>query len=236
MNRDEIQKLYDRAYAADYENRFINGDLASVDANFEVELIGSLLKENSRWLDCACGTGYFLSKFPQTQRAGLDLSVAMLERSRSVNPGVEFFEWDFRNANPAWNGKWDLVSCMWYAYGLVDSLREVELALSHFVEWTAPGGTLFLPYSDPRIIARANFPYETTDTPWSGRVFIEGIIWSYVEDEGTKNHAYMISPTPEFIEARLKDHFRVIDVVDYPPAMPGWEAVRKAFVAKEKIS
>ena len=235
MNRDEIRQLYDAAYAASYESRFIEGDLAKIDADFEVEVIGKLLKENTRWLDCACGTGYFLSKFPDTKRAGLDLSPSMIARAQSVNPGVEFHEWDFRFGNEAWNGQWDLVSCMWYAYGLVDSLREVEQALHHFAEWTAPGGTLFLPYSDPRIIARANFPYETTDTPWSGRVFIEGIIWSYVEDEGTKSHSYMISPTPEFIDARLRKYFRTIEVVDYPPAMPEWEAVRRAFIATDKI-
>ena len=159
----------------------------------------------------------------------------MLELARSVNPGVEFHEWDIRNENVAWNNQWDLVSCMWYAYGLVDSMREVEQSLRHFAEWTAPTGTLFLPYSDPRIIARAEFPYETTDTPWEGRVFIEGIIWSYVEEEGAKSHSYMISPTPEFMEDRLRRYFRTIEVIDYPPAMPGWEGVRRAFIASDKL-
>ena len=236
MNRDEILRLYDAAYASTYESRFIKNELAQGDADFEVEVIGGLLREDSRWLDCACGTGYFLSKFPNIKRAGLDLSPSMLDLARSVNPKVEFHEWDFRNGNTTWNGQWDLVSCMGYSYGLVDSLREVEQSLDHFAEWTAPNGTLFLPYSDPRIIARAEFPYETIDTPWEGRVFIEGIIWSYVEDEGRKISSHMISPTPEFVEARLRRYFGTVEVIDYPPAMPGWEAVRRAFVATDKIN
>lgn len=235
MNPDEIRQLYDQSYAASYEDKFLHATIAQVDRDFEEKLIGELLPSDGRWLDAACGTGYFLSRFPNATRAGLDLSPAMIEWARAANPSAELFEGDLREARPEWVDQWDLVTCMWYAYGLVDSLKQVLAVLENLAAWTSPNGTLMLPISDPRMIARANFPYQTTDTPWEGDVFVEAILWSYVDEEGQKCHAHQISPTPEFLVDALSRLFARVESVRYPPAMPGWEGVRTALVAKEKI-
>jgi hypothetical protein len=124
---------------------------------------------------------------------------------------------------------------MWYAYGLVDSLKQVLQVLANLADWTSQTGKLMIPISNPRMIARSNYPYQTLDTPWDGEVFIEGIMWSYVDDQGRKCHAHQISPTPEFMKDALSRWFASVEEVAYPPAMPGWEGVRTALVCSQKI-
>ena len=40
-----------------------------------------------------------------------------------------------------------LVSCMWYAYGMVDSVSELLRVIENLAAWTAPQGTCFVPLS-----------------------------------------------------------------------------------------
>ncbi len=232
MDRQQILRLYDATYAADYERRFVHSELGRSDAQFEVELLGQLLSDGHRWLDVACGTGYFLAQFPGTLRAGLDLSPAMLERARAANPEIELRQADFRDPQPDWDGCWDLVSCMWYAYGLVESMTDVRTVLANLARWTRPGGTCFLPLADPRLISGCPLPYHDAASPWSGRVYITGITWTYEEDEGRKVHRHMLCPQIEWIEEQFVPWFDELNIVSYPPAMPGWEGVRRALVAR----
>jgi SAM-dependent methyltransferase len=233
MDRNEIRRLYDPSYADSYEGKFLHSDLGKSDRDFEVRYIGETLGPGDRWLDVACGTGYFLSQFPHIDRAGADLSPAMLDKARQANPGVTFTEWDFRDPNPEWNDRFDLVTCMWYAYGLVDSLKQVLVVIDNLTSWTKPAGRCLLPISDPRQIARVNYPYQTLDTPWDGQVFIEGIMWSYVEEGGKKVHAHQISPTPEFIIDAMRRKFHDVTEVVYPPAFEGWDS-RRAILGTNK--
>src|SRR5450631_3662112 len=106
MTRDEIVRLYDREYAATYEEKFLLSPLTKADTEFEISLLRGLLKPGVTWLDVACGTGYFLRQFPEVQRAGIDLSWAMLEHARTANPGVLLSEHDFREPIPAWQDRW----------------------------------------------------------------------------------------------------------------------------------
>ncbi|MHC5820258.1 MAG: methyltransferase domain-containing protein [Nostoc sp.] len=46
--------------------------------------------EGAKWLEVACGTGYFLSCFPEIERAGLDISPAMLKVAKQANPARIF--------------------------------------------------------------------------------------------------------------------------------------------------
>lgn len=236
MDPQQVRNLYDDRYAQVYEERFLFSELGKSDAAFEVELLGQLLADGRNWLDVACGTGYFLSQFPQVSRAGLDLSPAMLARARQVNPGVEFFERSFCTPWPESQGRYGLVSCMWYAYGLVSSMAEVQTAIENLCAWTASDGILFLPFADPRLITGLALPYLVETTPWIGKVHITGITWSYSEDDDTKVHAHMLCPQVELMQEWLEARFSQVEIVRYPPALPGWEGVRRAFVCRGKRS
>jgi hypothetical protein len=46
---------------------------------------------------------------------------------------------------PDWRDRWGLVSCMWYANGMVDSVSEVLRVIENLAAWTAPQATCFVP-------------------------------------------------------------------------------------------
>jgi SAM-dependent methyltransferase len=232
MNREQIESLYDAGYAASYEEKFIHSELAKVDSEFEVQMLGRFLRSGCRWLDVACGTGYYLSRFPKCERAGLDLSPAMLSLARQANPGIPLLQHDFRDPYPAWHDRWGLVSCLWYAYCLVDSVPEVATVIRNLASWTASDGACFVPLADPRLISGVDLPYEVK-SPWKGKVYVSGIYWSYVEDDGRKVHAHLISPSVDFMVEEFQKYFPKVEILEYPPAAPGWQS-RAALVASGK--
>ena len=232
MQREDIARLYDANYAASYEEKFLFSNLTKSDSDYEVELLRGFLASGATWLDVACGTGYFLKQFPEVERAGIDLSPAMIERARKANPGVPITENDFRDPIPAWNNRWGLVSCMWYAYGLVDTVRDMIRLIENLASWTAAGGTCFVPLADPRLITGVNLPYQAP-SPNPGKVMITGILWSYVEDGGEKVHTHQLAPNIEFMVEQFEALFESVSIIRYPPAFEGWQG-RPALVATRK--
>jgi len=226
MKRDEVQRLYSERYAASYEDRFLFSEFARKDTEFEVSLLGRLLAGGGPWLDLACGTGYFLSRFPEVERAGLDVSPAMLERSRKANPGVAFHERSFLDEVPEWVDRWKLVSCMWYAYGLVDAPAQVFQVIRNMAKWTSPEGTAFLPTADPCLISGVELPVEVQGSMWPGRILITGVSWSYIEGPG-EEHVDMIAPQVPMLVREFEKYFSKVELVDYPQ-------VRRAIVASGK--
>lgn len=233
MDASQIQALYDRPYAEAYNDKFLFAEITRSDTFHELRLLTEQLRPGMKWLDLACGTGYFLSHFPEIERAGVDLSPAMLELARQANPNVAFYQQSYLEPMPQWKSQWDFVSCMWYAYGLVNSIFEIEKLVNNMASWTSPHGKCFVPLSNPQLICQANLPLELQG-PWPGKVRITGILWSYIEDEGEKEHAHQIAPQIEVMEGFFRKHFATVDIVQYPPAMPGWEGVRCALVASDK--
>jgi SAM-dependent methyltransferase len=232
MNLDEIVHLYDDGYAASYEGEFLLAPLVRSDTDCELRLLDGFLTPGVSWLDVACGTGYFLRHFPRVERAGLDVSPAMLKLARQGNPGVPLLQHDFRDPIPQWRDRWGLVSCMWYAYGLVDTIRDLLRLIENLWTWTSADGTCFVPLADPRLITGVNLPYQAA-TPCSGKVMITGIQWSYVEGDGRKVHAHQLAPNIEFMVEQFERYFRGVEVVRYRPAFPGWQG-RPALVASGK--
>lgn len=232
MDREQLIRLYDRQYAGEYEGKFLTSPLASADAAHEVQLLSQWLAGGATWLDVACGTGFFLSKFPDNERAGLDLSPAMAERARQANPGIAIHTRSFLDDIPEFHNRWDLVSCMWYAYGLVDTMHDLVRLVANLAAWTAPQGRCFVPLADPSLIAGIDIPYRQ-QSPWPGEVTITGIMWSYAEPGG-KVHAHQLAPHLEVMEGLFAAHFNSIELATYPPAMPGWEGRRRALVATAK--
>lgn len=232
MNRDEITALYDEDYAARYEQEFLLAPLVRSDTEAELALLQKLLVPGTSWLDVACGTGFFLRHFPHVERAGLDLSPAMLKRAGQGNEGVTLVQHDFRDPFPEWNDRWGLTSCMWYAYGLVDTVGDLLKLIANLAAWTAPTGSCFVPLADPRLITGANLPYQAPSR-YPGKVMITGIMWSFVEDDVRKVHSHMLAPNLEFMVEQFEQYFETVDVVRYPPAFEGWVG-RPAILASGK--
>ncbi|HWE72428.1 MAG TPA: class I SAM-dependent methyltransferase [Stellaceae bacterium] len=232
MRSDEIVQLYDEEYAAAYEREFLLAPLVRSDTEAELALLKGFLTPGTTWLDIACGTGFFLRHFPQIERAGIDLSPAMLKLARQGNDDVSLLMRDFRDPAPEWNDRWGLTSCMWYAYGLVDTPRDILKLIENMWAWTAPSGTCFMPLADPRLITGVDLPYQAP-TQNAGKVMITGIMWSYVEDDGRKVHSHMLAPNIEFMVEQFDGYFERVEVVRYPPAFPGWTG-RPAIVASQK--
>jgi len=215
MDRDYLVDLYDDAYAASYEEKFLHSPVTRGDTAHEVELLRSFLDtKGTRWLDVACGTGYFLQQFPSVERTGIDISPAMLRRARDSNPDISLLQHDFRDPLPTLNDGWDLVSCMWYAYGLVDTISDLLKLIHNLWSWTSPTGMCFVPLADLALITGVDLPYEMPSMlSESSRIVITGILWSYIEEDGA--HFHQLAPNLKFVteqfDAYFEDVKRLVD-------------------------
>ena len=240
MNKSNVKKIYDRNYAQNYNQRFLLNDLSKIEAEFERETIAQLLNDigdNATWLDVACGTGYFLSCFPEIERSGLDISPAMLETARKANPNIPLIRGDYRDRRPQWEGKWDLVSCMWWAYGYVASLAELEKVFENLARWTSDRGVCFVPICEPDFFGTGEIaiPYDYKDTnrlgkDW-GQIQIEALTWTWIDECGGKNNKSMIAPKLEYVVLLFEKYFERVDVVEYPDAV---NLKSRAIIARHK--
>ena len=233
MKKDAVLALYGSEYADAYDDKYLFSTVHRSDTEFELKILADLLQEDKTWLDVACGTGYYLSKFPDHQRAGCDISPAMLAKARQANPSLKIYDHSFLEPNVDWTGKWDLVSCMWYAYCYVDCMDKVWSVFDHLAQWTAPGGTCFIPYCDLNLLFRNLLPTYELDTLDPGRVFLDGIVWSYKEHTG-EYHRQLFAPHPELINQYFAQYFTDLEVIEYPPGMPEWDKGRSALVARNR--
>lgn len=238
MDKNKVWEVYDRNYAQNYNQRFLLNDLSKIDADFERETIAQLLNEigeSPRWLDVACGTGYFLSCFPEVERSGLDISPAMLETARQANPNIPLIQGDYRDKRPQWEGKWDLVSCMWLAYGYVESLSELDRVVENFANWTSDRGICFVPFTAPQELATGelHIPYECPNQGENaGIIRFEGVVWTWIDEEMGTQHRNMFAPQLEYMLALFGRYFEKVEIVEYPLVKKG--ARRKAIVARQK--
>lgn len=230
MREQDVVDLYDERYAQEYDRRFLLADYTCANTEFELGLIRSLLAPGALWLDIGCGTGYLLARFPEVERAGLDLSPAMLSVARERNPGTAFERGDFRDTRPEWQGRWSLVSCMWAAYSYVDTIGDVSRVLSNMIDWTAPGGAILLPIIDLPDFRNIDVTFKES-TYFSGEVVINGVIWSWVDVDGETLHRNLIAPHVEQFVEWLRPHFEQVEVVRYPEILEG-VVPRKAVIAR----
>lgn len=236
MDIPQVLATYDSDYARDFEGRLIHPEPWRRKVSSEVSLLKKLLAERpGKWLDVACGTGYHLSRFPGTARAGLDASPAMLALARRANPDALFFqEGDFLAERPEWEGQWDLVTCLSWSYSYVDSLRAVNVLLGNLARWTSAQGACFMPVLDPEYLApglRIPYRHDKTMEP-PGTLLITGVTCTLVEESG-KRHDDMLMPQCEYMVAAFQDRFEQVDVVPYP-FLPGPGQMLRAVVATKK--
>jgi hypothetical protein len=156
----------------------------------------------------------------------------MLERARTVNPDADFHLHDYRLPRSEWRDAWDLVSSMWHAYGYVDTIDQFDLFLNNISDWTAPDGALFLPYLDIYGLWDV-IPFDVPSPFEPAKVYVKGLIWNFAEPQ-EKIHHNMISPHADYIRNALERRFSSVQVIEYPPAMPDWKILRRAFLAKGK--
>src|SRR5690606_30862013 len=122
----------------------------------------SLIRDDTRWLDVCCGTGYYLSHFPHIERAGLDITPGMIEQARLANPGATFRVGDARDLVEEWRDRWTLVSTTGHGYSYVDTMNDVRRIADNLAAYTAPDGVLFVQVYDMADITGIELPYNFT--------------------------------------------------------------------------
>jgi SAM-dependent methyltransferase len=217
MNLDEILETYDDSYARRYDESFLltpdHGFLAKTE--FEVELLRKLTYDAANWLDVACGTGYFLQHGrggSSISCAGLDLSPAMLAVARRRNPDALLIRGNFLESRPEFHDRWEVTSCMWGAYGLQETVSEIEALVKNLAAWTAVGGRCFMPV----------FDLNSFENRRARGVLIPGVEvdvtrnrWSFHEPDG-KMHRDMLAPPVTVMTDMLEHHFGQAESSPYP--------------------
>jgi len=231
MKQHEIENLFDDDYAAAYNKNYLLGEHFRECTEFELSLVRNLLFDARNWLDIACGTGYVLSRYPNVERAGLDLSPSMLSVARRANPGVPFYEHDFREPFDDMQARWDLVSCMWYSYCYAESIEEIRKIVSNMATWTSSRGSCFMPVCDPKAVCSINVSYPATS---HGNLKITGLIWDWTDIPSGKRHLNLLAPTTELLVDMFLVFFNEVTVIPYPAFVTDCRAATRAIVAKRK--
>ena len=228
MKKHQVLDTYDDGYAAAYDRKF-HGNPAS---DREIEIVRQLLGAGP-WLDVACGSGYVLGHFPGVARGGLDVAPAMLKLAKDANPdALVLREGSFLDDIEEWYAQWDLVTCMWYAYCLVESMSEVERVIANLARWTSDAGTCFVPLCNPLLLVpNVYLPYRTPDYVHGGTITISAVTWSWKEESG-KEHQNMVAPQIEHMVAIFSRSFDSVDLIKYPLGPPGQSPERTAVIAR----
>lgn len=232
MRTDEVLFWYDDNYAKAYDERFLTCEWRRPHTDFEEEVLRSLIPQGGRWLDVACGSGYFLSRFPDVERAGFDLAPGMLRHAERRNPGASFYQGSFLDLRPEWADRWDVVSCMGSAYVVVETLSQIRTLVGNLAAWTSPSGGCFLPMTPCDGFQGAKIPYETTALH-PGRIIITGVTWTYLEASGEEHHD-LIAPQEQFLIDEFSKYFTHVESVVYPRLKPEWEPTQRGIVARYK--
>jgi SAM-dependent methyltransferase len=235
MDAPQHQSIYDAEYARTYDENFVLHPYYRQKTRFEIETLRRLLATSSGWLDVACGTGYFLSRFPGVRRAGLDLSPAMLAIARQANPDALLREGDFGDDIPEWGGQWGLVTCMWYSYGYASSMPALRQLIHNLARWTSEEGACFVPICDPENLGRGvRVPYLHRDAGFPpATLLITGVTWTWKEGSG-KHHVDMVAPPVDSLVAMFAEHFDVVELIQYPRFKWWSTRRRKALLARAK--
>lgn len=211
MDDEKVLSIYDARYALTYDERFLHGEpWKDVLSQYMEEVLRAVMPPGGPWLDVCCGTGWHLSRFPDVERAGLDISSAMLEVAARRNPDIPLLQGSFLQDRAEWNSRWELVTNLWYGYQHVSSMRDLEDVIARHASWVSPTGTLLVHVGDSDDL------YPHTSIPWEspvlgGSVFINAILWSWREADGTWHEDLVAPRLPRMINmiARYFDHVEV---------------------------
>lgn len=231
MDEAQVLSIYNQRYALGYDARFLHGEpWKHVLSQYLEEILRDVMPAGGSWLDVCCGTGWYLSRFPDVDRAGFDLSPAMLALAARRNPHVPLIQGSFLDDKPEWNGRWDLVTNLWFAYQHVSSIRQLEDVIARHAAWVSPAGTLLVHVGDSEDL------YPHTSIPWEspvlgGSVFITAIMWSWREADGTRHDDLVAPQLPRMVNI-IARYFDDIEVRWFPRV--GIAPRFKAVVARRK--
>lgn len=225
--------VYNEEYAKRYNDIWINNDTWGPEARNHVDTLRRLLNENTKWLDAGCGTGYFLSRFPAINRAGFDLSAAMLQQARKANPEIELKKADLRDMIPEWEGKWDLVSCTGQPWTYLPVLSDIQKAVRNLSAYTNSEGKLLLTIFEITDLTENSLPqFYTADAIPENMPVVNGIIWSLNENGAV--HKDMLLPSIDQWIRWLSEFFMQIEILRWPHDPPHLRIPRRALLCSIK--
>lgn len=234
MDTKEYRKPYDPEYAEKYNEIWIENQLWAPEAKHHINTLKELITTETKWLDAGCGTGYFLSNFPGTVRAGFDLSESMLEQAKKANPDALFF----KQANlaveiPEWNNRWDLVTCTGQPWTYLSSLAEIGKAVKNLSGYVNESGKCLLPFFDLTDFTHNTIPIfnRESEIP-DDHPYISGVIWN-ARDNGV-SHEDMILPNMDQWIRWFSQYFTKIEVLRWPHDQPHLRIPRRVLLCSGK--
>jgi SAM-dependent methyltransferase len=234
MRPDQVRALYGGQYAKRFNKIWHESEMWEPEAGHHITTLTSLIGPDTRWLDVGCGTGWMLSRFPDTTRAGMDISPSMLAEARKANPSAEFFrEGDIRQDVPEWHDAWDLVTCNGAPWSYLDTMEEIHQVARNLAAWTAPGGRCLMGIFDLEDYTGIKAPYPAPgEERWIDIPVITGVFWSFYDAGGL--HQNMIAPSMEYWIDLFSQHFRKVEIVRWPHDPPFLLLPRRNLLASEK--
>ena len=205
----KAKEIYGDAYAPAYEDLYIRHPQWKPKHQFNIDMINALLTPFGNWLDVCCGQGWHLSKFPERRRIGIDASEAQLARARQRNPGIELIHSDVTEFEFDSPQQFDLVTSFWGSYCYLASSDEIFALFDKMIQWTAPGGSLYLELIVPETVTEFN---DGSFSPLTGtkvtRSDASSIEWQFHDVGGIHD---MVSPRIESILAHVAPNFDSVD-------------------------
>lgn len=102
------------------------------------------------------------------------------------------------------------------------------------IDWTAPGGSCFLPVCDPDVLAKTQLPCRPPADSEDGRLEITAVIWNWIDDPSGKQHVGLVAPLIRHMRELFLPSFEHVQVVAYPAFKKDCLAARSAIVATGK--
>ena len=135
------QDIFDDFYVSVYDdlvrntgkNAFEIGEITAVDPP----------TDNSTLLDIGSGTGHHVDAFSKKgiKATGVDISKAMIDKSKENYPDSEFKQGDVMNTMLFTPGSFSHITCLYFT---IYYLEDKRLFFSNCMDWLMPGGFLIL--------------------------------------------------------------------------------------------
>jgi SAM-dependent methyltransferase len=225
---------YNEDYAARYNDIWIHSETWAPEVRNLINTLTPLIKPDTTWLDCGCGTGYILSQFPGVRRAGMDLSEAMLGQANKANPDALFFrQMNILDDAPEWQGTWDLVTCTGQPYSYLKTIEEIEKVAENLAKWTSENGMCVVLPGDIFDLTYTKLPtfYQESEIPDNSPV-VKAVIWNLKENGVV--HENMIWPNFDQWVRWMSLYFKNIEVQYWPYNTPILRIPRRVLICSNK--